>query len=113
MTATSLQSRAATARGTCFTHATQGAHCPPSHERASRSHTFKPPVAVVVSLLSQLSGTVSVEHGGFTVTTSVDLRREIERGDAIIINGESAWQTMDSFAGGFTLRNLRCVQACR
>ena len=68
---------------------------------------------VVVSLLSQLSGTVSVEHGGFTVTTSVDLRREIERGDAIIINGESAWQTMDSFAGGFTLRRVRCVQACR
>lgn len=54
----------------------------------------------MVSLLSQLSGTVSVEHGGFTVTTSVDLRREIERGDAIIINGESAWQTMDIFVRG-------------
>lgn len=41
------------------------------------------------SMFSVLSGTVSVNRGSKEVHTTADLRKEIHRGDCIIINGAS------------------------
>lgn len=42
-------------------------------------------------MLCRLSGHVNVAKGSATVTTTADLRAEIDRGDAIVINGERRW----------------------